>query len=53
MQLGCTGNRVLFSLAKGLEVALVGGELRKVEALGGWGFLDGLIHPPHEPGYCG
>lgn len=43
MQLGCTGNWALLSLAKGLEMALVGGELQKVEALGGWGLPDGLI----------
>lgn len=44
---------MLLSLAKGLEVALVGGELQKVEALGGWGLLDGrllLMNLPLLPG---
>lgn len=43
MQLGYTGNWALLSLAKGLEMALVGEELQKVEALGDWGLPDGLI----------
>lgn len=43
VQLGCPGNQVLLRLAKGLEVALVAGELEKVEAPGGCGLPHGLI----------